>query len=61
MPFSVWADPGAPVAAPISWKGMDTINNPNNFHIGADAELVKQSGSKALGGWSRAGHTSPDL
>lgn len=61
MPYAVRARPGAPVAAPITWKEMETIDAPNHFHIGDAVELVKRAGSKALKGWGRADQTLPDL
>lgn len=61
MPYAVRARAGAPVAAPISWKEMETIDAPNHFHIGDAAELVKRAASKALKDWGRADQTLPDL
>lgn len=54
-----WA--GAPVAAPITWKEMETIDTPAHFHVGDAAELVKRAESKALAGWGRASQALPDL
>jgi bifunctional non-homologous end joining protein LigD len=61
MPYAVRARPEAPVAAPISWKEMETIDKPSHFHIGDAAELVKRAASKALSGWGRADQVLPDL
>jgi bifunctional non-homologous end joining protein LigD len=61
MPYGVRARPEAPVAAPITWKEMETIDKPSHFHIGDAAELMKRAGSKALSGWGRADQVLPDL
>lgn len=61
MPYSVRARAEAPVAAPITWHEMETIDNPSHYHIGDAAELVKRAGSKALSGWGRADQELPDL
>lgn len=61
MPYSARAREHAPVAAPITWKEMETIDAPSHFRVGDAAELVKRAGSKALSGWGRADQTLPDL
>jgi bifunctional non-homologous end joining protein LigD len=61
MPYAVRARPGAPIAVPISWKEMETIDTPAHWHVGDAAELLKRAKSKALAGWGRADQTLPDL
>ena len=61
MPYAVRARPEAPVAAPITWKEMETMDKPSHFHIDDAAELVKRAGSKALYAWGRADQVLPDL
>jgi bifunctional non-homologous end joining protein LigD len=61
MPYSVRARSGAPVAAPISWKEMETIATPARWHVGDAPELIRRAGSKALASWGRADQVLPDL
>jgi bifunctional non-homologous end joining protein LigD len=61
MPYGVRARPDAPVAAPITWKEMETIDKPSHYHIGNAQELLKRAGSVALAGWGRADQELPDL
>ncbi|WP_293868517.1 MULTISPECIES: DNA ligase D [unclassified Sphingomonas] len=61
MPYSARSREGAPVAAPVTWKEMETIDTPSHFHVGDQVELLKRAGSKALTGWGRASQELPDL
>lgn len=61
MPYSARARERAPVAVPVSWKEMETIDTPSHFHIGDAKELLKRAQSKALAGWGRADQELPDL
>jgi bifunctional non-homologous end joining protein LigD len=61
MPYAVRVRPEAPVAAPITWKELETIDKPSHFRIGDAPELVKRASSKALSGWGRADQRLPDL
>ena len=61
MPYSARAREGAPVAVPITWKEMETIDKPSHFSIADSAQLLKRAKSKALAGWGRADQALPDL
>lgn len=61
MPYSARSRPGAPVAAPITWAEMKTIDAPSHFHVGDAPELTKRAASKALAGWGRADQSLPNL
>ena len=61
MPYSARARPGAPVAAPLSWKEMETIDKPSHFTIADGKALAKRAATKALSGWGLADQSLPDL
>ncbi len=61
MPYAVRAREKAPVAVPISWKELETIDGPAHWHVGDAAELVERAGSQALAGWGRADQVLPDV
>lgn len=61
MPYSVRAREGAPVAVPVSWAEMKTIDGPGHWRAGDPDPLVKRATSKALAGWGRADQRLPRL
>ncbi|PBB83720.1 DNA ligase D [Mesorhizobium sp. WSM3876] len=61
MPYSARSRPRAPVAAPITWAEMKTIDAPSHFHVGDAPELNKRAVSKAMAGWGRADQSLPNL
>jgi bifunctional non-homologous end joining protein LigD len=60
-PYSARARVGAPIAAPLSWTEMKTIEAPSHFHVGDASELLRRATSKALMGWGRAEQVLPEL
>jgi len=61
MPYSARARAGAPVAAPVSWTELRTIDTAARWNVHDAAELLDRATSRALAGWGVADQVLPDL
>ena len=61
MPYSARAREHAPVAVPITWEELRTLDGAARWHVGDATELLKRAASKDLIGWGRADQVLPDL
>ena len=61
MPYSVRAREFAPVAVPVTWEELRTLEAASRWHLGDADELVKRAASNGLLGWGRAEQVLPDL
>ena len=59
LPYSARARDGAPVAAPIAWEELGSVNKPDAFSIADAAELLRRAKSKSLAGWGKAEQKLP--
>ena len=61
MPFSARAREHAPIAVPLTWEELRTLDSPAHWHIGDGAEMIDRAASRDLINWGRADQTLPDL
>jgi bifunctional non-homologous end joining protein LigD len=61
MPYSLRARPGSPVAAPVSWAELPTIESARGFTIMDAQALVRRANSAALRKWGAARQRLPIL
>jgi bifunctional non-homologous end joining protein LigD len=61
LPYVARARANAPVAAPVTWTELRTIDSAHAFTIQDAATLIERAGSRALRGWGTADQTLPDL
>ncbi|ANY19897.1 Putative DNA ligase-like protein [Tsuneonella dongtanensis] len=60
LPYSARARSGAPVAVPIAWNELKTMDNAHPFSIDDAKRLLDRAGSKALAGWGFAEQSLPE-
>jgi bifunctional non-homologous end joining protein LigD len=61
LPYSARARSGAPVAAPIAWNELKTIDAASVYSINDSDKLLARASSKMLAGWGFAEQNLPDL
>ncbi|MHA6333827.1 DNA ligase D [Qipengyuania sp. CAU 1752] len=61
LPYSARARSGAPVAAPIAWNELKTIDAASVYSINDVTKLLTRANSKMLAGWGFAEQELPDL
>jgi bifunctional non-homologous end joining protein LigD len=61
MPYSARSRPLAPIAVPVSWEELRTLDSAAHWHIGDAPEMLKRAKSKDLAHWGRADQRLPDL
>ncbi len=61
LPYSARARSGAPVAVPIGWNELKTMDDAKPFSIDDAKRVVTRAGSKTLAGWGFAEQSLPDL
>lgn len=61
LPYSARARPKAPVAVPVGWHELASIDAANYFTIGDANQLIERASGKDLAGWGLADQALPDL
>ena len=61
LPYSARARSGAPVAAPVTWNELKTIDAANIYTIDDAQKLTSRASSKTLSGWGFANQALPGL
>jgi bifunctional non-homologous end joining protein LigD len=60
MPYAARARAGAPVAAPVSWSELRTLDSAARWSVTDAAELLERAAGRALRGWGVAAQALPD-
>lgn len=61
QPYSARARPGMPVATPVDWDELQTIERSDAFTIAEVKDLLKRANSRRLKGWGEGGLRLPRI
>ncbi|MBY8821508.1 DNA ligase D [Sphingomonas colocasiae] len=61
LPYSARARPGAPVAVPLNWSELKTVESAGLYSVKDVKALLKRAGSAVLQGWGEAAQVLPDI
>ncbi|MBO6768247.1 MAG: DNA ligase D [Erythrobacter sp.] len=61
LPYSARARSGAPVAVPVGWNELKSIEDAHPFSIDDASRLIDRAKSKTLAGWGFAEQRLPDV
>ena len=61
VPYSARARSGAPVAVPVAWNELETIDRAHAFTIADQKRLIDRAGSRSLAGWGFAEQALPPV
>jgi bifunctional non-homologous end joining protein LigD len=61
LPYAARAREGAPIAAPINWDELDSMESGARFTVRDVDKLIERAASRPLQGWGEADQVLPDL
>ena len=61
MPYSARARPRCPVAVPLTWEELRTLDAPSRWTINDVDQLLERASTRGLAHWGRADQQLPDL
>ena len=61
LPYAVRARENAPVAVPVTWEELDSLEGAGVFTVKDADTLLERASSRALRGWGEAAQALPDL
>ncbi|MDO7841907.1 DNA ligase D [Sphingomonas immobilis] len=61
MPYSARSREHAPIAVPVTWEELRSLDTASRWHIGDAEAMLQRAASKDLQHWGRADQILPDL